>query len=81
MNLKIDCILNIFGNFIVGQGFDDFKSNFVLEKLFVGKIIGVNFWDIFLDFNIIVILLCDCCFSWGMEVSWGLFRNGFYGDV
>lgn len=81
MNLKTDRILNICGNFIVGQGLDDSKSNFVLEKSFVGKITGVNFWDILLDFNTIVTLSRDCRSSWGTEVSWGSFRNGFHGDV
>lgn len=81
MNLKTDRILNISGNFIVGQGLDDSKSNFVLEKSFVGKITGVNFWDILLDFNTIVTLSRDCRSSWGTEVSWGSFRNGFHGDV
>ena len=81
MNLKTDRILNISGNFIVGQGLDDSKSNFVLEKSFVGKITGVNFWDILLDFNTIVTLSRDCRSSWGTEVSWGSFRNGFHGDI
>ncbi|XP_027058079.1 sushi, von Willebrand factor type A, EGF and pentraxin domain-containing protein 1-like [Pocillopora damicornis] len=81
MNLKTDRILNISGNFIVGQGLDDSKSNFVLEKSFVGKITGVNFWDILLDFNTIVTLSRDCRSSWGTELSWGSFRNGFHGDV
>lgn len=73
--------MNVSGDFIIGQYFDESTKSFTLGKSFVGKITEVNIWGMFLNLDTIVTMSRDCSSSRGYILSWSSFRDGFHGDV